>query len=513
MHMAATNKPNCWDAKQCGKGPESAAPCPAALDSTSTGVNGGFNAGRICWTVPGTGCDGLPHGDFVDKQDICLRCEFFHQVRAEEGPAFRLVKLAQGVRDVADLHARITQVERLMGVHDQLHAMFNLDSVLAEITRQARNLTRAQRSLVLLVRGAPPRLRGEFRLRGRQMQVEIPLDDTSAAGAAVVTNRTVNVKDPYGDRNDRNGEPFNQSFDMACRCRTNSLLAVPVRDSDNRVVGVITAVNSAKGFFSQDDQWFLERYAVEVGLAVEKAQLLEDAVAAGRMASISESLAGLSHFLKDVAHALIGTSYVIRRAIDRDRMQDVKAAWEILDRHVRQLADLCKDVLTYNPERPDEICVGDLNETVSDALRLLQGEATTRAIRLDSQLGSGLTHCRHSKRGLYRCVVNLVVNAFDACPHSGGQVVVTTASRDGHAVISVADNGCGMSADTRESILKAFKTGDTERGSGIGLPTVVDIVQRHGGQLEINAEPDMGSTFTIILPIDSHAQVTTAPVH
>jgi signal transduction histidine kinase len=509
--MPATNKPNCWDVKGCDKGPGTADPCPAALDHTSTGVNGGLYAGRICWTVPGTGCDSVAHGDFVDKQDICLRCRFFQQVRAEEGAGFRLVKLAQGIRDVDDLHTRIAQVEALMGVHDQLHATFNLDAVLAEIRRQARTLTQAQRSLVLLVRGAPPRLHGDFVLRGRTAHVEIPLDVTSAVGSAAVNDRIVNVKDPYGDPAARtSGEPFNASFDAACQCHTNSLLVVPVHDSEGRVLGVITAVNSAKGFFSQDDQWFLERYAVEVGLAVEKARLVESTVAAGRMASISESLAGLSHFLKDVAHALIGTSFVIRRAIDRNRIDDVRAAWEILDRHVKQLVELCRDVLTYNPERPDEMCPGDLNETVDDAVRLLQGEAATRAIALESQLGAGLTRCRHSKRGIYRCIVNLVANAFDACPHSGGHVIVVTRAHEGQAIISVADNGRGMNAKERESMLEAFETGDRQRGSGIGLPTVLDIVERHSGRFEIDSTRGKGSTFTIHLPIDSRSSAAPA---
>lgn len=504
--MAVTHKTNCWDAVRCGRGPGSPEPCPAALDVASTGINSGLNAGRICWTVPGAGCDGGPEGDFVDRQERCLHCQFFQRVRDEEGPRFRFVTLAQGVRDAEGLYTRITQLEALMGVHDHLHAMFNLDTVIAEITRQARALTQAQRSLVLLLRGNPPRLHGEFRLRGETMRVDIPLDEISAVGAAAVANKVVNIQDPYeaptrpAPGAEPAAGPFNQAFDRACKCLTNSLLAVPVRDSDNRVLGVITAVNSGKGFFSQDDQWFMERYAVEVGLAVEKARLLEDTVAAGRMASISESLAGLSHFLKDVAHALIGTSYIIRRGIERDRMEDVKSAWEILDRHVKRLAELCKDVLTYDPERPDEMCPGDLNETVADAVSLLQGEARTRAIRLETQLGPGLTHCRHSKRGIYRCVVNLLVNAFDACRPSGGQVTVSTESRDGRAAISVADNGLGMDAEDREQMLETFKTGDKTRGSGIGLPTVVDIVERHGGRLEIHSVPDEGSTFTILIP-------------
>jgi signal transduction histidine kinase len=498
--VARGAKVNCWDVMDCRRGPANAEPCPAALDATSSGVNGGINAGRICWTVPGTFCCGEPQGDFIDKQDTCLACSFFQQVRDEEGEDFRLVKLAQGIRDAEVLHARITQVESLMGIRDRLRARFNLDAVIGDITREARSLTQAQRSIVLVLRGKPGRLHGQFRLRGEMIEVDIPLDESSAVGYAAVNNTIVNVKHPYDGPTDQEGAPFNESFDRACHCRTDSLLAVPVRDSDGRVLGVITAANSAKGSFSQDDQWFVERYAVEVGLAMERARLLQEAVAAGRMASISESLAGLSHFLKDVAHALIGTSFIIRRAIERDRMEDVKGAWEILDRHVRRLADLCKDVLTYDPDRPDEIRPGSLNATVRDAVGLLQAEARTRAIELTTDFDPSLSRWPHSKRGIYRCIVNLVVNAFDACPVGGGHVAVVTRCSGEEAVVRVSDNGAGMDPNTKERVLETFATGDRTRGSGIGLPTVVDIVERHSGRLDVDSEPGKGSVFTIALP-------------
>lgn len=84
---------------------------------------------------------------------------------------------------------------------------------------------------------------------------------------------------------------------------------------------------------------------------------------------------------------------------------------------------------------------------------------------------------------------------------SGGRVTVSTARRDSEGLIRVADNGRGMDAEAREQMLVAFKTGDKRRGSGIGLPTVVDIVERHGGRLEIDSALGKGSTFTIALPL------------
>jgi hypothetical protein len=86
-------KTNCWDVKKCGREPGGAKTaefgiCPAVEDTSSDGVNGGKNAGRVCWAVAGTFCGGKVQGDFAQKQVSCMACEVFKQVKMEEGPEF-----------------------------------------------------------------------------------------------------------------------------------------------------------------------------------------------------------------------------------------------------------------------------------------------------------------------------------------------------------------------------------------------------------------------------------------
>lgn len=86
---------NCWDVKQCGRqsGGNKVAElgtCPAASDAKRSGVNRGTNGGRICWAVTGTLCGGEVQGSFAQKRLSCLSCDFFKQVKTEEGAAFRM---------------------------------------------------------------------------------------------------------------------------------------------------------------------------------------------------------------------------------------------------------------------------------------------------------------------------------------------------------------------------------------------------------------------------------------
>lgn len=92
---------NCWEFKQCGREPGGPkAPelgiCPAATDVSCDGMNGGKNAGRICWAVAGTFCGGRVQGTFAEKQLSCMTCDFFKVVKEEEGTGqFLMLKPGQ----------------------------------------------------------------------------------------------------------------------------------------------------------------------------------------------------------------------------------------------------------------------------------------------------------------------------------------------------------------------------------------------------------------------------------
>ena len=91
------SKINCWELKKCGKEPggekvHELGVCPASTDTSSNGINNGKNAGRICWAVAGTFCGGKVQGTFAEKQISCLICDFFKQVKEEEGATFQMFK-------------------------------------------------------------------------------------------------------------------------------------------------------------------------------------------------------------------------------------------------------------------------------------------------------------------------------------------------------------------------------------------------------------------------------------
>jgi len=86
-------KTNCWEYKNCGRGPgmdagHTMGPCRAATEKRANGVNGGRNGGRACWAIAGSFCKRGICGTFAAKLSDCMECEFFRLVGSEEGPDY-----------------------------------------------------------------------------------------------------------------------------------------------------------------------------------------------------------------------------------------------------------------------------------------------------------------------------------------------------------------------------------------------------------------------------------------
>lgn len=98
---------NCWEYKECGREPggnnvRHLGVCPAAIDESFDGINGGSNGGRICWAVAGTLCEGKRQGEFLDKRPSCLKCDFFLHVGQQQGRGNRSSTILKFLTETKD---------------------------------------------------------------------------------------------------------------------------------------------------------------------------------------------------------------------------------------------------------------------------------------------------------------------------------------------------------------------------------------------------------------------------
>lgn len=131
-------------------------------------------------------------------------------------------------------------------------------------------------------------------------------------------------------------------------------------------------------------------------------------------------------------------------------------------------------------------------------------------VRISAHLAADLGFVLAEMTPLRRVMLNLVVNARDACEH-GGHVVITTTNRtiDGvpYVVLGVRDNGVGMSAELRERVLGGDGYTTKENGTGRGLAVCRRIVAWHGGRLAVASAEQYGTLVTIALPVLDAAEL------
>ena len=138
----------------------------------------------------------------------------------------------------------------------------------------------------------------------------------------------------------------------------------------------------------------------------------------------------------------------------------------------------------------------DLNELVSETLK---GQDQAPGVELIKDL-QPVKPLRADAVQLQKVVTNLVLNAREALTGSG-RIVVSTSQSNGWAVLSVSDNGCGMSQEfISRSLFRPFNT-TKKKGIGIGMFHCKMIVEAHQGRIEVQSEPGKGATFRVLLPI------------
>ncbi len=212
-----------------------------------------------------------------------------------------------------------------------------------------------------------------------------------------------------------------------------------------------------------------------------------------------ESFARLSAVLThDLKNAILSLSFLVtnmERKFDREGFRE-DAMHTLADSvgNLKNLVSKLSDPLTQSTEERYE---GDLSQAVERVLARTAEHIGDR-YQVTANLALGVKAVVNPA-AIERVVENLIINAVEAMP-LGGNLRLTTCSDAEQSVISVADTGKGMSADfVRDKLFHPFAT-TKKKGIGLGLYSCREIVERHGGTIEVESEENVGTTFRLLLP-------------
>jgi two-component system sensor histidine kinase HydH len=164
---------------------------------------------------------------------------------------------------------------------------------------------------------------------------------------------------------------------------------------------------------------------------------------------------------------------------------------------VKRLDDFVSEFLRFARPPRSNLQRLPVRHLIADLAAFIAPECSKKGVTLDLDL-RGPESAMLDGFQLKQAILNLVLNALQATS-AGGHVTVRTAEGKSQLVVSVVDDGEGMSPETREKALTPFFT-TREDGTGLGLPLVQRIAEQHGGSVEIRSAPGEGTTVTMVFP-------------
>jgi len=256
--------------------------------------------------------------------------------------------------------------------------------------------------------------------------------------------------------------------------------------------------------FNEDHLKLMIAIGHQAALAVEDTRYYSAMVQAERLAAIGQTIATLSHHIKNILQGIRGGSYLIQMGLKDHDEEITRKGWNIVERNQTRISALVMDMLTFSKEREPDLTVANINAVVSDVIELMRVTADEAKVELAWRPGEPMPALIFDPEAIHRAVLNVVTNAIDAVSEreTPGRVEAATQylAEQKLVRIVVEDNGPGIPADQMEHLFSPFVSSKKSRGTGLGLPVSQKILSEHGGRILVQSEPGKGCRFILELP-------------
>ncbi|MBN2117643.1 MAG: GAF domain-containing protein [Anaerolineales bacterium] len=311
--------------------------------------------------------------------------------------------------------------------------------------------------------------------------------------------------------------------------QAGSEMCVAIREGE-KILGIIDVQSSSQNAFTHNDFIALESLAgilasvitsadqyqrlqitisqlrstqVELRARMEAQRDAENRlVQAAKLAAVGEMAAGIAHELNNPLTSVTGFAELALDSIPKD--SETRKDLEIVMREATRARDVVRRLLDFARQSESTRARASLNAVIEDVVALSRHLIHTSGVALKLELEKDLPWVLADSNQMKQVLLNLVHNALQAMP-SGGEMIISTQSavRAGRdwIMVSVGDTGVGIPHLELSRIFEPFYTtkGD-QGGTGLGLSVTYGIVTDHGGQIEVQSEPGVGSKFTVWLP-------------
>lgn len=328
------------------------------------------------------------------------------------------------------------------------------------------------------------------------------LDEGRIPVSRTIVQHTLEKGEGVLSTNAMNDQRF-RSGDSVQDYGIRSAICVPIRTAE-RTFGVIHIDSSLANFtFAPQQLRLMNAVGQHTGLALQSAEALSHMMKTERLAAMGETVASLSHSIKNILQGLRGGADAVELALNKKDLKLAEEGWPILVRNLDRIYALTLNMLMWAKPRTLEIDMISLPQLLHEVSELIQPQAERKKATLTVEADDGMPPIPADASGMHQALMNVLTNAVEAVPSKGGAIHVRTAfdPEKHEARIMISDNGPGVPADVREAIFEPFMTTKGQRGTGLGLAVTRNILLQHGGRVELSDTPG-GTTFVLVLPSD-----------
>lgn len=318
-------------------------------------------------------------------------------------------------------------------------------------------------------------------------------------------------------KNERSNEAVNSAIDAALHSgssQTAKVMAILIKDGapETSCLQLNITPTPSDGAFV---------FASDITLEQNHIDALERQQGSARKEAHNKSLffAGVSHELRTPLNAIIGFSDMMRSRLFGPLPGKYGEYADLIHDSGQHMLDLIGDVLDISKIEAGKYDLTydqfDLADVVRSSLKMINPSADAAQVLLQPEIKDDVPIMLSAdRRAVRQILLNLLSNAIKFTP-KGGQITVLAERGEeeerGHVILSVSDTGEGMSASELKTVLEPYVQTSSasmtdHRGSGLGLTLVQSLVDMHGGALNIESQPKMGTHVRITLPVDQAEQ-------
>ena len=306
-------------------------------------------------------------------------------------------------------------------------------------------------------------------------------------------------------------DPRFASGDSVQNLRIRSAICVPVEHRATVFGAIYIDTSASDQTFTDEQLRLLHAVGQQAGIALSNLHLHQGKLQTERLAAMGQTVASLSHSIKNILQGLSGGADLVEMGLDRENLEISRQGWGILKRNLDRIAGLTTNMLAFSRQRQIEVEFTPLRPLIEDCAQLLETVCEQAGVALIVDAEDEMPPVPVDPPLIHQALMNLLTNALEAVPKGSGRITVRLKYEEpdargpgspGEAHILVIDNGPGIPKDRQATIFEPFQTSKGVRGTGLGLAVTKRVVEDHRGRIVLESEPGKGSTFTIALPAD-----------